>query len=79
MVLLDGCEISFDDDDTNYRKDGGLLFYYRKSENSLRVRYDILLGLELKYDLEHQELCDLLNSIAEDVLDAPPIETGWFV
>ena len=28
--LLNGCNISFNNDDIDYKKDGNLLFYYRK-------------------------------------------------
>ena len=69
IELLSGCTISFLGDDIEYRKDGILLFYYRKDYNIFRVKYDIWSNFEIKYSLKNQELEDLLAGIVEDVLN----------
>ena len=69
VELLTGCNISFDGDDIDYEKDKKLLFYYRKNENIFRVEYYIWVNFESKYNLNHQELKDLLIGIVEEVLN----------
>ena len=69
VELLEDCTISFDGDDIDYKKDGILLFYYRKNNNSFRVEYDIWRKFNSKYNLNNQELKDLLIGIVEDVLN----------
>lgn len=69
VELLTGCTISFLGDDIEYRKDGILLFYYRKDYNIFRVKYDIWSNFEIKYSLNNQELEDLLAGIVEEVLN----------
>jgi hypothetical protein len=69
IELLSGCTISFLGDDIEYRKDGILLFYYRKDYNFFRVKYDIWSNFEIKYSLNNQKLEDLLAGIVEDVLN----------
>ena|SRR5690606_41202516 len=69
IELLTGCAISFDCDDIEYRKDGNLLFYYRKNENIFRVKYVIWSNFESKYNLNYQEIKELLVGIVEDVLN----------
>ena len=69
IELLSGCAISFDSDDIEYRKDGILLFYYQKNKNIFRFEYNIWTNFELKYNLNYQELQDLVVSIVEEVLN----------
>ncbi len=69
IELLNDCNISFDGDDIDYKKDGILLFYYRKNNNSFRVEYDIWRKFNSKYNLNDQELKDLLIGIVEEVLN----------
>ena len=69
IELLTGCTISFDCDDIEYRKDGNILFFYRKNENIFRVKYDIWSNFESKYNLNCQELSSLLIGIVEEVLN----------
>ena len=70
VELLTGCIISFVyDDDIEYRKDGNILFYYRKNCNRFRVKYDIWSNFENKYSLNNQELEDLLAGIVEEVFN----------
>ena len=69
IELLSGCAISFDGDDIEYRKDGILLFYYRKNNNCFRLKYDIWSTFNSKYNLNNQELKDLLAGIVEEVLN----------
>ena len=69
IELLSGCTISFDSDDIEYRKDGILLFYYRKNNNCFRFKYDIWSNFKSKYNLNYQELRDLLVGLVEDVLN----------
>jgi hypothetical protein len=75
--LLTGCTISFDGDDIDYKKDGKLLFYYRKNNNSFYLRAKIWSNFENKYNLNYQELKELLVGVVEDVLnykDVTPYE-----
>ena len=74
--LLSGCTISFDGNDIDYRKDGKLLFYYRKNENIFRVEYSIWVNFESKYNLNNQELKDLLIGIVEEVLNYKGVTPG---
>lgn len=67
--FLTGCTISFDGDDIDYKKDGYLLFFYKKNENIFNVRYSIWVNFENKYKLNYQELKDLLVSVVEEVLN----------
>jgi hypothetical protein len=69
IYLLTDCTISFDSDDIDYKKDGKLLFYYRKNENIFRVEYYIWVNFESKYNLNYQELKDLVIGIVEEVLN----------
>ena len=69
IELLSGCTISFDGDDIDYRKDGKLICYYRKSKNIFRFGHGIWLNLESKYNLSHFELKHLLVDIVEEVLN----------
>ena len=75
VELLSGCAISFDGDDIEYRKDGNLLFYYRKNYNIFRVKYGIWSNFEIKYSLNNQELEDLLAGIVEEVLNYKDVIT----
>ena len=67
--LLTGCNISFDDDGIDYKKDGKLFCYYRKNNNNFRIIYEIWLKLQSKYNLNHQELRNLLVGIVEEVFN----------
>ena len=69
VELLTGCTISFVCDDIEYRKDGILLFYYRKNENIFRFEYDIWSNFESKYNLNYYELRNLLMGVVEEVLN----------
>jgi hypothetical protein len=69
IELLSGCTISFDGKDIDYKKDGILLFYYRKNNNIFRFEYDIWSNFESKYNLNSHELRDLLVGIVEEVLN----------
>jgi hypothetical protein len=69
IELLSGCTISFLGDAIEYRKDGILLFYYRKNNNCFRFKYDIWSTFNSKYNLNNQELKDLLAGIVEEVLN----------
>jgi hypothetical protein len=69
IELLSDCTISFDCDDIDYKKDGILLFYYRKNNNSFRLKYDIWSNFESKYNLNSHELRNLLIGIVEEVLN----------
>jgi len=76
IELLNGCNISFLGDDIYYRKDEKLLFYYQKNENIFGVRYDIWRKFRSKYNLNYQEIKELLTGIVEEVLnykDVTPI------
>lgn len=68
IELLNNCNMSFDDNDIDYRQDGKLICYYRKNENVFRVEYDIWSKLNSKYLLNNQELKDLFIDIVEEVL-----------
>ena len=69
IKLLNGCTISFNCDYINYKKDEKLLFYYRKNENIFRVEYNIWRKINSKYNLNYQEIMELLASIVEEVLN----------
>ena len=69
IELLSGCTISFVCDDIDYKKDGILLFFYRKNGNIFRVRYNIWSKFNSKYNLNYQELKELLVGIVEEVLN----------
>jgi hypothetical protein len=69
IELLSGCTISFDCDDIDYKKDGILLFYYQKNENIFRLKYDIWSTFNSKYNLNNQELKELLVGVVEEVLN----------
>ena len=75
IELLSGCAISFDGDDIEYRKDGILLFYYRKNNNCFRLKYDIWSTFYSKYNLNDQELEDLLAGIVEEVFNYKDVIT----
>ena len=69
VELLTGCTISFNSDDIDYKKDGNFLFYYQKNENIFRVKYVIWSNFESKYNLNYQEIKELLAGIVEEVLN----------
>ena len=69
IKLLNGCTISFDVNDIDYKKGDDLLFFYRKNENIFRLKYEIWSNFESKYSLNHQELKKLLVGIVEEVLN----------
>ena len=69
VELLTGCIISFNNNDDEYKKDGILLFYYRKNENIFRVEYNIWRKINSKYNLNYQEIMELLAGIVEEVLN----------
>ena len=75
IELLSGCAISFDGDDIEYRKDGKLLFFYRKNNNCFRFKYDIWSNFKSKYNLNYQELRDLLAGIVEEVFNYKDVIT----
>ena len=75
VELLSGCAISFDGDDIEYRKDGNILFFYRKNNNIFRVQYDIWSTFYSKYNLNHQELSGLLVDIVEEVFNYKDVIT----
>ena len=84
--LLNGCNISFNNDDIDYKKDGNLLFFYRKKDNCFNVRYSIWVNFENKYNLNYHELKELLVGVVEDVLNykevtpfqlSRPTRYGW--
>lgn len=69
IELLTGCTISFDGNDIDYKKDSELLFYYQKNYNYFCFKYENWSNFELKYNLNHQELSDLLVGLVEEVLN----------
>ena len=69
IELLSGCTISFDSDVIEYRKDGNLLFYYQKNENIFGVKYGIWSKFNSKYNLNDQELEDLLADVVEEMFN----------
>ena len=83
IELLTGCTISLSPRIIDYKKDGNLLFYYQKNENIFGVRYDIWRKFNSKYNLNDQELKDLLIGIVEEVLNykgVTPVPTcSWYV
>ena len=68
IELLTGCTISFNNDD-EYKKDNKILFFYSKNKNYFYIDYQIWTNFELKYNLNYQELRDLVVSIVEEVLN----------
>ena len=69
IELLEDCTISFDCDDIDYKKDGNLFCYYRKNENVFRIVDGIWFGFVSKYNLNDQEMKELLVGIVEEVLN----------
>jgi hypothetical protein len=69
VELLTGCTISFDSDVIDYKKDGEWFFYHQKTDNNFYLRYKIWSNFKSKYNLNNQELSDLLVDIVEDVLN----------
>ena len=67
--LLTGCTISLVCDEIEYRKDDKLLFYYNKNKNYIFLIYEIWSNFESKYNLNYQELSDLLVGLVEEVLN----------
>ena len=67
--MLNGCTISFDGNDINYRKNGDLLFFYRETNNNFYLRYKIWTNFENKYSLNNQELKEFFVSVVEEVLN----------
>ncbi len=81
IELLSGCTKSFNGKDIDYKKDGNLLFYYRKSNNKFYIRYEFWYGFQKKYNLNYKELQELLVDILEEVLnykEVTPLHT-WLV
>jgi hypothetical protein len=76
IELLSGCTKSFDGDVIDYKKDGKLICYYDKNENIFGVRYDIWSNFMNKYNLNNQELKDLLVGLVEEVLNYKDV-TPW--
>jgi len=68
VELLTGCTISFLGDDIYYKKDGKLFCYYKKN-NNFRIINEIWLKLQSKYNLNKQELKELLVDVVEEVLN----------
>ena len=82
VEILTGCTISFFCDDIEYQKDGNLLFFYQKNENNFWIGYSIWSNFELKYNLNYQELQDLLAGIVEEELNykgVTPYCNGYIV
>ena len=77
IELLSGCTKSFNGKDIDYKKDGNLLFYYRKNNNSFRLKYDIWSNFQSKYNLNYQELRDLLMGVVEEVLNYKGVIPGF--
>ena len=77
IELLTGCNISFNSDDIDYRKNGNLLFYYRRNENIFRVECDIWSNFENKYNLNYHELKELFVGIVEEVLNYKGVIPGF--
>ena len=78
--MLTGCSLSFYGNDIEYLKDGKILFYYQKNDNCFYIRYNNWLEFESKYNLNYQELKELLSSILEEVLNykgVTPICSRW--
>ena len=69
IELLNGCTISSSSIDIDYKKDGELLFYYNKEKNHFHFYYVIWSNFESKYNLNNQELRNLLVGIVEEVLN----------
>jgi hypothetical protein len=69
VELLTGCTISFNNNDDDYKKDNKILFFYSKNKNYFYIDYQIWTNFELKYNLNYQELRDLVVSIVEEVLN----------
>ena len=69
IELLSGCTISFLGDAIEYLKDEKLFFYYKKTENIFWIGYSIWSNFESKYNLNYQEMMELLVGIVEDVLN----------
>ena len=76
IELLNGCTILLNANDIDYRKDGKLLFFYNKKKNSFYFHYNIWSNFGSKYDLDYQELSDLLVGIVKDVLNYKCIIPG---
>ena len=74
--LLTGCIILFIDNDIEYVKDGKLLFFYNKKKNCFRVNYKIWSNFTSKYNLNWQELSNLLIGIVEEVLNYKDVTIG---
>ena len=69
VELLTGCTISFNNDDDDYKKDNKILFFYSKNKNYFYIDYQIWTNFKSKYNLNYQELRDLVVSIVEEVLN----------
>lgn len=74
--LLTGCIILFIDNDIEYVKDRKLLFFYNKKKNCFRVNYEIWSNFTSKYNLNWQELSNLLIGIVEEVLNYKDVTLG---
>ncbi len=77
IELLTGCTISLSPRIIDYKKDGNLLFYYQKNENIFGVRYDIWSKFNSKYNLNYQEIEELLTGIVEEVLNYKDVTPLW--
>ena len=79
IELLEDCTISFDCDDIDYTKDGNLFCYYRKNENVFRIVDGIWFGFVSKYNLNDQEMKELLVGIVEEVLNYKGVTPDWII
>ena len=79
VELISGCTISFVGDDIDYMKDNKLFFYYRKTNNKFYFKYKFWSNFESKYNLNYQELKDLLVDIVEEVLNYKRVTPGFWV
>ena len=74
-----GCTISFNNDDDDYKKDNKILFFYSKNKNYFYIDYQIWTNFKSKYNLNYQELRDLVVSVVEEVLNYKGvIPVLWF-
>jgi|SRR5690554_3014281 len=67
--ILNDCTISLSSRDIDYNKDNELLFFHNKERNNFYINYKIWSNFESKYNLNYQELSDLLLGLVEEVLN----------